>query len=1395
MTSKNVTEVNHDMSFSMFVESKNTNNNKTSHFSTIEKRSKLKWVDNNSVTQCVKSNIPFGYSILGNGRHHCIAEGSNVTLSDGTSCVIEEMGEMLKMKRTSIYSWNDKEKNMSPSEFNTFLNQGENECLEIILEDGRSLVVTNDHQVLTANSFTKAQDLVIGDKLVCSAIEGVKTIEHNGKEYILGGPNFNISNREGLLKSMAFARLCGFCMTDGHLDKTPSRVVFLCGSSQDADAVCKDIEFILELKKKLERPKMSNTGLSTIYRIELHNKILWNWFNSAGVTSGSKTEQGILLPKFIWDVDCPICIKIEFVAGWLGGDGCRPSLSGNVIKMDNHLLSINARKDLSETSVHSIRKIIEILRTVNVNAELVIKDTQGFIKGLHTIKSKSSPQQLQVNQETFEPILDTCSFILKSIENEGKSEDTLMALVQGRGGRFSVSLKRLIETDLITRTDNIYYLTQLGKERLTFVNNCFEKYNTDKSLLRITTRIGFNVRVGDIITLHKNVGFRYCLQKQSEMTVAASYRSYMERLCFERLDIIHKVLDECLLQMPHLKDPRNNEIVVQENIIKKYIEKSIKKVIKNSSTIDPIVADSIGVACITHLLDGSRKTFDPSTIGKLASQSLKTLTFPEFLKSTGFDWDSPSREVQMTFCLKIINIKNVGIKSVYDISVPSTECFVANGIIVHNCRLCGSAFCSKCSSHKAIIPEYMEVPIPDFYEDIHNVPVRVCDYDYERLTQIKALETLIIVFNFVDIDIYDLKALGKASLLPNINEKEKANDNSLDGKDKDDTQEMNMSAIQKACQSGKMIFQLVNYHLSKIREMQYYLPNHKYSEYDRKNLWSNRHYFVGHSKWMVQLLRSINFKTVDGLSKIPEASRLMNKHLHSHMESSLIDNLGSCNCNDCSSNTSCNECNTSGKEKEKRNDMCWGLMCTRDCVSGFIPSDAIQLLNDVAVPELRKIVMECLDMCSTNELSCYLQLLAHYLAHENVRLDKAILGHFLISKATNDIIIANELYMLLRSNIHSNHPEKENYIYFLNEWIKHVPDDFKKTILKGEALITTLERENTKQYRFSVSDSYKKVFSRFTDTSFPTNPEKGSIRVLSDEITVKTSITRPIMIPGVTLNGDKIRILYKNEDVRKDKIMMDVIRLMNIILTKELGIDLNIVTYNVIPCTSKSGIIEIVDKSDTLYSITKKGVSLLNYALENNENAVVVDLRQKFVRSCASYCVITFLLGIGDRHLENIMMTKDGQLFHIDYGFVLGYDPKPIEIPMMRISSEMINALGGENSKYFEEFKILCNQIYSCLRRHVNLFYSMLNLLVELQPPVQNSVKFEERKLVEEIMKRFIPGEGDKEAKIQLDNRIANGTQSYRHAIIDFFHYHAQENSTVKAISEFISKLSKIKII
>ena len=81
-----------------------------------------------------------------------------------------------------------------------------------------------------------------------------------------------------------------------------------------------------------------------------------------------------------------------------------------------------------------------------------------------------------------------------------------------------------------------------------------------------------------------------------------------------------------------------------------------------------------------------------------------------------------------------------------------------------------------------------------------------------------------------------------------------------------------------------------------------------------------------------------------------------------------------------------------------------------------------------------------------------------------------------------------------------------------------------------------------------------------------------------------------------------------------------------------------------------------------------------------------------FVCTYLLVCCRVPQLGIGDRHLDNIMMLPTGNLFHIDFGYIFGRDAKPGATPI-RFTREMAEAMGGVNSEDYRLFKTYCCQV------------------------------------------------------------------------------------------------------
>ncbi len=179
---------------------------------------------------------------------------------------------------------------------------------------------------------------------------------------------------------------------------------------------------------------------------------------------------------------------------------------------------------------------------------------------------------------------------------------------------------------------------------------------------------------------------------------------------------------------------------------------------------------------------------------------------------------------------------------------------------------------------------------------------------------------------------------------------------------------------------------------------------------------------------------------------------------------------------------------------------------------------------------------------------------------------------------------------------------------------------------------------------------------------------------------------------------------------------------------KKFNLDLRLTPYRVLATSRTEGLVEFVEASCTISKIiqdyptqTSKGGGLLAYLAEHNRGPKFGEqemsvAKENFVRSCAGYCVITYVLGIGDRHLDNLLLTEKGHLFHIDFGYIFGADPKPWP-PPMKIIMQMIDTMGGKDGEDYAHFKQLCCWAFNRLRSESRLILNQLMLMKDMLEP------------------------------------------------------------------------------
>ncbi|KAJ8980774.1 hypothetical protein NQ317_016025 [Molorchus minor] len=152
---------------------------------------------------------------------------------------------------------------------------------------------------------------------------------------------------------------------------------------------------------------------------------------------------------------------------------------------------------------------------------------------------------------------------------------------------------------------------------------------------------------------------------------------------------------------------------------------------------------------------------------------------------------------------------------------------------------------------------------------------------------------------------------------------------------------------------------------------------------------------------------------------------------------------------------------------------------------------------------------------------------------------------------------------------------------------------------------------------------------------------RGEVGIRMDKCRIMDSKMRPLWIvfENCDAYGDDVYIIFKNgDDLRQDILTLQMLRIMDRLWKRE-GLDLRMNPYGCISSLeNRVGMIEVVLNAETIANIQKeKGMFTATAAFRKGP------------------ILATYVLGIADRHSDNIMVKKNGQLFHIDFGHILGH--------------------------------------------------------------------------------------------------------------------------------------------
>ena len=285
-------------------------------------------------------------------------------------------------KKWDVLGWEEESDSIITKRQTEFLDKGEKECVEITLQDGKKLVCTPDHPMLTMDKeWVRAKNLKKNEhRLKVSLHYPIMKLKKdvqkcNNWSMNIGEILLETHSNEHYLNSLSFMRMMGLLCSDGGFYKSGNLIYanVNLGHKFDADVVKDDIQLFTQKDVSIKFCKNKWNGY---FNIRLPQDLTNNLLHLEGLTIGKKIDQPIQFPKFILDENLPTPLLREFLGALFGGDGHTCSLTKHRGKRDL-LTSISfSRSSLGSNLEHLetyINQLQQLLKRLGIEKTTIQK--------------------------------------------------------------------------------------------------------------------------------------------------------------------------------------------------------------------------------------------------------------------------------------------------------------------------------------------------------------------------------------------------------------------------------------------------------------------------------------------------------------------------------------------------------------------------------------------------------------------------------------------------------------------------------------------------------------------------------------------------------------------------------------------------------------------------------------------------------------------------------------------------------------------------------------------------------------------------------------------------------------------------------------------------------------